>query len=83
MASQKRRLEISRARFDGGLIGYMEVLDSEREFLASQQASIQVRRSQLESAAQLYKALGGGLVGQGDLARDAMVTKVAMYGAQK
>jgi len=60
-AAQERRLKIAQARYEGGLIGYLEVLDGQRELVAAQQASAQIRRAQLASAAQLYKALGGGL----------------------
>jgi outer membrane protein, multidrug efflux system len=56
----ERRLEITRARFNTGLIGYLDVLESERDLVAAQQANAQVRRAQLEAAALLYKALGGG-----------------------
>lgn len=59
-AAQERRLQIAQARFNGGTVGYLEVLDAQREIVAAQQNITQVRRSQLESAAQLYKALGGG-----------------------
>jgi multidrug efflux system outer membrane protein len=59
-AAQERRLQIAQARFSGGMVGYLEVLDAQREIVAAQQSITQVRRSQLESAAQLYKALGGG-----------------------
>lgn len=58
--TQERRLEITRARFSAGLISYLEVLESEREVVAAQQNAAQVRRAQLEAAALLYKALGGG-----------------------
>jgi multidrug efflux system outer membrane protein len=58
--AQKARMQIAQARHDAGMVSYLDVLDSQREFLASQQQSIQLRRAQLESAAQLYKALGGG-----------------------
>lgn len=58
--TQERRLEITRARYGAGLISYLEVLESERELVAAQQNAAQVRRAQLESAALLYKALGGG-----------------------
>jgi multidrug efflux system outer membrane protein len=37
-----------------------EVLDAQRELVAAQQAVVQMRRAQLDAAAQLYKALGGG-----------------------
>jgi multidrug efflux system outer membrane protein len=59
--AQEKRLEIVQARFNAGLISYLEVLDGQRELVAAEQMSIQIRRAQLESAAQLYKALGGGL----------------------
>jgi multidrug efflux system outer membrane protein len=39
---------------------YLEVLDAQRESFAAQQALVQTRRSQLSSAALLFKALGGG-----------------------
>lgn len=58
--AQLRRLEIARGRYKAGLTGYLEVLEAEREALAARQASIQLRRAQLEAATQLYKALGGG-----------------------
>ena len=58
--AQLRRLEITQARYRAGLIGYLEVLEAEREALAAHQISTQLRRAQLEAATQLYKALGGG-----------------------
>ena len=58
--AQSKRLEIARARQAAGLISYLDVLEGQRELVAAQQAAVQVRRTQLESAAQLYKALGGG-----------------------
>ena len=58
--AQERRLQIAQARFDVGLVGYLEVLDGQRELVAAQQAIALTRRAQLESAVQLYKALGGG-----------------------
>jgi multidrug efflux system outer membrane protein len=58
--AQAKRLEIALARNKVGLTAYLEVLDSQRELLSAQQGTTQVRRSQLEASAQLYKALGGG-----------------------
>lgn len=58
--SQELLLQMARARFDAGLVGYLQVLESERELVAAQQVRIQIRRAQLDSAAQLFKALGGG-----------------------
>ncbi len=59
-SAQSRRLEISLARHKAGLINVLEVLDGERNLVSAQQNTAQLRRAQLESAAQLYKALGGG-----------------------
>ena len=59
-SAQEKRLQIAQARYNAGLISYLEVLDGQRELVAAQQTSSQVRRAQLESSAQLYKALGGG-----------------------
>lgn len=58
--AQAKRLEIAMARNQVGLTGYLEVLDGQRELVSAQQGSTQLRRAQLETAAQLYKALGGG-----------------------
>lgn len=61
--AQTRRLEIARGRFAAGASGYLDVLDAQRELIAAQQMAAQVRRVQLESTVQLYKALGGGSEG--------------------
>jgi len=58
--SQEIRLKMAKSRYDLGAIAYFEVIDAQREYLASQQAVTSVRRAQLEAAVQLYKALGGG-----------------------
>lgn len=58
--SQVKRLEIAQARFNTGLVSYLEVIDGQRELVTAENTTVQVRRAQLESAAQLYKALGGG-----------------------
>jgi multidrug efflux system outer membrane protein len=58
--AQRKRMQISQARFDAGLLPYMDVLESQRELLAAEQSVSQIRRSQLDSAAMFYKVLGGG-----------------------
>lgn len=52
--------QLSRARYDGGVTDYLEVLDSERSLFNAQLAASQVRRLQRVSLVQLYRALGGG-----------------------
>ena len=59
-SAQKVRLDMARARAVTGLSSAMDVLDAEREWLAARQTTVQVRRGQLDTSAQLYRALGGG-----------------------
>lgn len=51
---------LSRARYDGGVVDYLEVLDSERSlFNAALDRSVTLRQY-LNAIVELYKALGGG-----------------------
>jgi multidrug efflux system outer membrane protein len=61
--AQSDRLRLAEARYQGGISSYLEVLDAQRELISAQQATIQTRRAWLVTAAQLYKALGGGTGG--------------------
>jgi len=56
----QERLIVAEARFKSGSASYLDVLDAQRELFAQKQDAVQIRRSQLSAAAQLYKALGGG-----------------------
>jgi len=51
---------LSRARYDGGVTSYLEVLESERSLFRAELAESSVRREQLVGVVSLYKALGGG-----------------------
>jgi len=51
---------LSRARYDGGVTSYLEVLESDRSLFRAELAESEVRREQLVSVIELYKALGGG-----------------------
>ena len=51
---------LSRARYDGGITDYLEVLDSDRSLFDAQLAQSAVERLELVSIVRLYKALGGG-----------------------
>jgi multidrug efflux system outer membrane protein len=59
-AAREERAQAIRARYRAGAATLLEVLDATRAFHESQQSLVQVQRSQLSSAAQLFKALGGG-----------------------
>lgn len=51
---------LSRARYNGGVTSYLEVLESERSLFRTELSYSIVRRSQLVAVVDLYKALGGG-----------------------
>jgi multidrug efflux system outer membrane protein len=58
--SARAAARLSRARYDGGVTSYLEVLDSERSlFNAELQASLALQQ-RYAAWVQLYKALGGG-----------------------
>ncbi len=56
--SQEKRHEIVWARYQAGLVSYMEVLEAKRDLVLTRQTALQVRRVQLETEAQLFKAFG-------------------------
>jgi len=51
---------LSRARYDGGVTSYLEVLDIERSLFSAELAESQTLRLYYDAIIQLYKALGGG-----------------------
>jgi multidrug efflux system outer membrane protein len=63
-ASNAARL--SRARYDGGVVDYLEVLDSERSQFEAELAESAIRRDALTAYVTLYKALGGGWTPESD-----------------
>jgi len=54
--------ELAAARYEEGVVGYLEVLDAERNLFAVQQALLQLRRVEAENLVRLYLALGGGVL---------------------
>jgi len=58
--SARSAATLSRARYDGGVTSYLEVLDSERSLFDAELAKSITRRQSLTSVVDLYKALGGG-----------------------
>jgi multidrug efflux system outer membrane protein len=53
---------LSGARYDGGVTSYLEVLESDRSLFTAELSESSVRREQLVSYVELYKALGGGWI---------------------
>jgi len=64
LARQVERLKLAEARYNTGLIGFLDVLDAQREQYAAQQALIEIKRARLAASAQAYKALGGAATNQ-------------------
>jgi len=58
--SLTRTLELSEARYQTGLEGYLGVLVAQRTLYASQQSAVDLRLADIANRVALYKALGGG-----------------------
>lgn len=56
--AQGQRLHLIEARYQAGVANHLEVLDAQRESFTAQQNALQVQRTLLTTATQLYKALG-------------------------
>ena len=54
------RVRLSYMRYTGGVSNLLEALDADRELFDAELSLAQVRRDELLSVVQLYKALGGG-----------------------
>lgn len=52
--------QIARARYEGGMVDFLDVLDAERTQLAAEDRLAQSRTDAATSLISLYKALGGG-----------------------
>jgi len=63
VAALRSAAEIARQRFAGGFSSYLEVLDAERGLFAAELALAETQRNRLQSAVDLYRALGGGWPG--------------------
>ena len=59
LRSIELRYKIAEARYAGGMVSYLDVLEARRELIGAREMDIQLRRAQLETSAQLFKALGG------------------------
>jgi outer membrane protein TolC len=51
---------LSTLRYKGGIDSYLQVLDAERNEFSGELALAQLRKNELLSIVQLYRALGGG-----------------------
>src|SRR5690606_35648253 len=60
--AQRRIAELATIRYNEGAVGYLEVLDAERNLFAAEQALLRLRRAEAANLVQLYVALGGGVL---------------------
>ena len=63
--TQAARLKFADQRFENGIASAIDVLDAQRELFTAEQALVQTRLLRLTNAVDLYRALGGGLLGGG------------------
>lgn len=60
VAALENAYRISTARYDVGRIGYLELLDVERQLRQVEQEQVEAQLAQLQATVDLYRALGGG-----------------------
>jgi multidrug efflux system outer membrane protein len=60
VVAARNAARLSRARYDAGIVDYLEVLDTERTLFNSELDESASRQQALNAVVQLYKALGGG-----------------------
>jgi multidrug efflux system outer membrane protein len=59
VVAAEKTLDISRKRFEAGLVSFLEVVDAERTLLSTQRQAASVRAQRLAVSVNLIKALGG------------------------
>jgi multidrug efflux system outer membrane protein len=62
LVAAKNAAELSRARYDGGVTSYLEVLETERSLFDSELLAADAYQRLLNSYVILYKVLGGGWI---------------------
>jgi len=60
VANSHRAAGLAEDRYRSGIVGYLDVVDADREALQAQRAAAQLAGQRLIAACQLIKALGGG-----------------------
>jgi multidrug efflux system outer membrane protein len=60
LTAQSERARLAKLRYDNGATAFLEVLDAQRDLLATEQQLVQTRRALLSARVGLYAALGGG-----------------------
>ena len=60
VVATRNAARLSRARYDAGVVDYLEVLETERDLFDSELAESSARRAAFDAVVDLYAALGGG-----------------------
>jgi multidrug efflux pump len=60
LEASQRASRLARQRYDAGLVGYLDVLESERNALTTERTDLQLKGARLQNAVYLVRALGGG-----------------------
>ncbi|MEM8845183.1 MAG: efflux transporter outer membrane subunit [Pseudomonadota bacterium] len=60
LVAAKNAARLSRARYDGGVVDYLEVLDSERTLFRVELSESEALQQYINAVVDLYQALGGG-----------------------
>jgi multidrug efflux system outer membrane protein len=60
VAAAKRAADLSRVRYDSGLVNYLQIVDAERTLLDNQRLAVQLLGQRFVTTVLLVKALGGG-----------------------
>jgi outer membrane protein, multidrug efflux system len=60
--AQREIASLAQTRYREGVVGYIEVLDAERNLFAAEQSLLQLRRAEADNLVALYVALGGGVI---------------------
>ncbi len=71
VSAARNAARLSQARYDGGVVDYLEVLDSERTQFDAELSESSIRREALTSFVSLYEALGGGWEREEEFTQDA------------
>jgi len=71
--SEQEVAKLSRLRFEGGELTYLQVLDAERQVYAAQTQQSQGQRDQYLALISVYKAMGGGWMVEQDKLRATKV----------
>ncbi|MPV85384.1 efflux transporter outer membrane subunit [Ostreibacterium oceani] len=59
VAAEKKRLRLSKARYEAGLASYLPVLEAQQALFAAEQSLLAIQKDLLSANIMLYKALGG------------------------